>query len=100
MMSQYIFEGMYSMMSCRGSPSGRTGLWWQPPSGFDSLSMQKLPYLFWTPNRYWIRSSPGTALPGEVDRCLTGFRGMTREAGNPWIIKKTWPLCVEIAAKE
>ena len=76
------------MMSGRGSPSGRTGLWWQPPSGFDSLPMRKLSCLFWTPKRYWVRSSPGKALPDEVDRCLTGPRGMIREAGNPWIIKK------------
>ena len=75
-------------MSGRGSPSGRTGLWWQPPSGFDFLSMRKLPCLFWTLKRYWVRSSPGKALPGEVNRCLTGPRGMTREMGNPWIKKK------------
>ncbi|KAL0684227.1 hypothetical protein Bca4012_051075 [Brassica carinata] len=47
-----------NQQSGRGSPSGRTGLWWQPPSGFDSLPMRKLPCLFWTPKRYWIRSSP------------------------------------------
>ncbi|KAF3585900.1 hypothetical protein F2Q69_00029631 [Brassica cretica] len=53
------------------------------PSGFDSLPMRKLPCFFWTPKRYWVRSSPGKALSGEVDCCLTGPRGMTREAGNP-----------------
>ena len=77
-----------SSLSGRGSPSGRTGLWWQPPSGFDSLLMRKLPCLFWTPKRYWVRSSPGKALPGEVDRCLTGPRGMIREAGTPGLSKK------------
>ena len=55
----------------------------------DSIPpMRKLPCLFWTPKWYWVRSSPGKAFPGEVDRCLTGPKGMTREAENPWIIKK------------
>ena len=79
--------------SGRGSPSGRTGLWWQPPSGFDSPPMRKLPCLFWTPKRYWVRSSPGKTFSGEVDRCLTGPRGMTREAENLRIIKKKKYLC-------
>ena len=41
--------------------------------------------------RYWMLSlvlSPGKALLGEVDRCLTGPRGMTHVTGKPLDYKK------------
>ena len=36
--------------------------------------------------RYWVLdlvSSPGKAFPDEVDRCLTGSRGMIHVSGEP-----------------
>ena len=41
--------------------------------------------------RYWVLDlvpSPGKALPGEVDRCLIGSRGMTHVSGKPMDYKK------------
>ncbi|WZZ39572.1 hypothetical protein YC2023_035831 [Brassica napus] len=45
------------------SPSGN----YPASSGYQSCIIPKL---------YWVRSNPGTALPGEVNRCLTGPRRM------------------------
>ena len=41
--------------------------------------------------RYWVLGlvpSPGKTLPGEVDRCLTGPRGMIHVSGEPLDYKK------------
>ena len=42
--------------------------------------------LFCHQMRYWVLGlvpSPGKVLPGEVDRCLTGPRGITHVSGEP-----------------
>ena len=77
-----IFE-----LSGRGSPSGRMGLWWQPPSGFDP-PMRKLACFIWTPKADIGPSGSGKNLPGEAALLPDRTQGLTREARNPGLQKK------------
>ncbi|KAH0889267.1 hypothetical protein HID58_051696 [Brassica napus] len=78
-------------MSGRGSPSGRTGLWWQPPSGFDSLPKWKLPCLFWIPKLYYTKAVLGSIQPRPLARLQLELKPEVSDI----VIFKAPPILVE-----
>ncbi|KAF3512127.1 hypothetical protein F2Q69_00003578 [Brassica cretica] len=54
------------MRSGRGSPSGRTGLWWQPPSEFDSPHAETTLPLLDTKAFLQPLSSPPPSAPASI----------------------------------
>ena len=77
----------YPLESGRGSPSGRTGLWWQPPSGFDPpYAETTLPHL--DTKAGTGPSGSGKNLPGEAGLLPDRAQGLTHEAENPGLQKK------------
>ena len=83
---------VYMLLSGRGSPNGKTGLWWQLPSGFDLLHAETtLPHL--DTKAGTGPSDSGKNLPGEAGLLSDRVQGLIREAGNPGLQKKKKKNC-------